>query len=73
VRKRKKKKAGQAAVEYILILAMVVTVIIWGFGYIKCSLHKVWINMACDVLYPYPSKVAGEQAYCQPITDCFDL
>jgi len=74
VRKRKKKNAGQAAVEYILILAMVVTIVVWGFGYIKCSLHKVWVNMACDVLYPYPySSVTQKEQYCEHISNCFNL
>ncbi|MEI6092061.1 MAG: hypothetical protein WCQ47_00080 [bacterium] len=74
MKKRKKKKAGQAAVEYMLILAMVVTIIIWGFGYIKCSLHGVWVKMACDVIYPYPYKLVDDKKeYCEPISKCFDL
>ena len=73
MRKRKKKKAGQAAVEYILVLAMVVTVVVWGFGYIKCALHGVWVKMACDVIYPYPMQSSDKPKYCEPIADCFNL
>ena len=74
MRKVKKNKSGQAVVEYVLILSLVVTVVVWGFGYIKCSLHGVWVKMACDVLYPYPYKdVDKQESYCEPKGDCFKL
>jgi Flp pilus assembly pilin Flp len=74
VEKVKKNKSGQAVVEYLLILVLVVSVVVWGFGYIKCSLHGIWVKMACDVLYPYPySQVKEKEDYCEPKGKCFEL
>jgi Flp pilus assembly pilin Flp len=74
VRKVKKNKSGQAVVEYVLILGLVVSIVVWGFGYIKCSLHGIWVKMACDVLYPYPyGDVEQKESYCEPKDDCFKL
>jgi hypothetical protein len=72
--KKNRNKSGQAVVEYVLVLAVMVTIIIWGLGYIKCSLHTIWIRMACDIIQPYPKdKMPQEPEYCKPITQCFDL
>jgi len=74
--KKNRNKSGQAVVEYVLVLSVVVIIIIWGLGFIKCSLHGIWIQMACDIVQPYPYKIApaGQQKdYCKPITECFNL
>lgn len=70
--KGKKNKRGQAVVEYVLVLSTVVVIVIWGFGFIKCSLHGMWIKMSCDIIYPYPHG-ADAPEYCKPIDDCFGV
>jgi len=72
--KKNRNKRGQAVVEYVLVLAVMVMIIIWGLGYIKCSLHSIWIKMACDVIQPYPkNKIPQPPEYCEPVKQCFDL
>lgn len=72
--KGKKNKKGQAVVEYVLVLSTIVVIVIWGFGFIKCSLHGMWIRMACDIIYPYPSTlIDNNPEYCKPIDDCFGV
>ena len=72
--KKNRNKKGQAVVEYVLVLSVMVIIIVWGLGYIKCSLHTIWVQMACDIVQPYPYKDSPQQEnYCQPVKGCFDL
>jgi len=72
--KKNRNKSGQAVVEYVLVLAVMVMIVIWGLGTIKCSLHTIWIRMACDVIQPYPKdKIPQKLEYCEPEKQCFDL
>jgi hypothetical protein len=72
--KKNRNKSGQAVVEYVLVLSVMVVIVIWGLGYIKCSLHTLWINMACDIIEPYPKSQSPQPpAYCEPVKQCFDL
>ncbi len=74
MRKKNRNKRGQAVVEYVLVLAVMVMIILWGLGTIKCSLHTIWIKMACDVIQPYPQgKIPNKLEYCTPEKKCFDL
>ncbi|MFH1222783.1 MAG: hypothetical protein V1647_00395 [Pseudomonadota bacterium] len=74
MRKRKKnKRAGQALVEYVLVLAVIVFIVAWGLDKIKCQLHTVWIGMACDIIHPYPYKEEPTRPECEPIKNCFKL
>lgn len=71
MRKKNRNKKGQAVVEYVLVLATMVIIIVWGLGYIKCSLHTTWVRMACDITLPYPE--TSPENYCRPVRKCFDL
>lgn len=72
--KVKKNKKGQAVVEYVLVLTTIVIIVVWGLGFIKCSLHTMWIRMACDIIYPYPAgSLEPKPEHCEPIKECFDL
>jgi hypothetical protein len=53
-RKNLKNRSGQALVEYMLVIALMVTSLAWGFNILKCRLYGLWVNMACDVFFPYP-------------------
>jgi Flp pilus assembly pilin Flp len=70
-----KNKKGQAVVEYVMLLSVVAMLAIFGFSYVKCQLHTIWITNACDILYPYPYQEAeGDLSkYCTPLTDCMPL
>jgi len=66
-------KSGQAVVEYMLVMTVFVILTAWGLNMLKCSLHQIWVQMACDVLYPYPNddSIGENKAYCTPLkTDC---
>jgi hypothetical protein len=71
--KRLQSKSGQAIVEYVLVMSVFVVLTAWGLNMLKCSLHRIWIQMACEVLYPYPNSEANNiqenKDYCSPIED----
>ena len=76
-KKKLQNKSGQAIVEYVLVMAVFVTLTAWGLNMLKCSLHQVWVQMACDILYPYPvkdssmSNMPENKTYCEPLkTNC---
>ena len=74
--KKNRNKSGQAVVEYVLVLSVMVIIIIWGLGYIKCALHTMWIKTACDIIEPYPyneAPASEQKYYCQPVKQCFNL
>lgn len=74
MRKRKKnKRGGQAIVEYVMVLAVIVFIVVWGMGKIKCSLHTVWIKMARDIISPYPYDSSNPDPSCEPIKNCFQI
>lgn len=69
-----KNNNGQALVEYVMVLAVMVIIGAWGLSMLKCSLHGIWVSISCDILYPYPySMVETENNYCQKIEDCFSI
>ena len=70
--KKNRNKSGQAVVEYVLVLSVMVIIIVWSLGYIKCALHTMWVKTACDIIEPYPYSESPQQKdYCKPVQQCF--
>jgi hypothetical protein len=71
--KRKNYKSGQALLEYMLVVALMVTALVWGFSILKCNLYSFWVTTACDVFYPYPASKAPDlkRVVCDvSVVDC---
>jgi Flp pilus assembly pilin Flp len=70
-RARLNNQKGQALVEYVLILVFLVLVVSWGISIAKCNLHKFWVKVACEIIYPYPASTAqaelSKEGYCEPL------
>jgi Flp pilus assembly pilin Flp len=73
MKKIKKNNKGQAAVEYVLMLTVVMLLVYTGLRYVKCTLHTIWIKTACNIVYPYPADEITDNTkdFCKPLNDCF--
>lgn len=69
-----KNNSGQALVEYVVVLAIMVVIAVWSLSMLKCSLHGIWVSISCDIIYPYPYSEAGvDNEYCKKIEGCFSI